>query len=67
MKGYCQCPLDESSQLLTFITPFGGFEYLRAPYGLSSISEDYDRCMAEAFADLTGFCCIVDDIIIIMW
>ena len=39
-KGYHQCPLDEKSQLYTtFITPFGRFKYLRAPYGLSSIAE----------------------------
>lgn len=35
-------PLDEESQLLTtFIMPFGRFKYLRAPYGISSISEYY--------------------------
>ena len=44
LKGYHQCPLDEESQLLTtFITPFGRFKYLRAPYGISSISEHYNR------------------------
>ena len=65
VKGYHQCPLDEQSQLLTtFITPFGRFKYLRAPYGISSISEYYDRRMAEAFAGLTGFRRIVDDIVI---
>ena len=65
MKGYHQCPLDENSQLLTtFITPYGRFKYLRAPYGISSISEHYDRRMAEAFTGLTGFRCIVDDIVI---
>ena len=65
LKGYHQCPLDESSQLLTtFITPQGRFKYLRAPYGLSSISEHYDRRMAEAFAGLQGFRRIVDDIVI---
>ena len=33
-----QCPLDPESQLLTtFITPFGRFKFLRAPYGISSI------------------------------
>ena len=64
-KGYHQCPLDEESQLLTkFITPFGRYKYLRAPYGISSISEHYDRCMAEAFAGLSGFRRIVDDIVI---
>ena len=58
-------PLDEESQLLTtFITPFGRFEYLHAPYGISSISEYYDQRMAEAFAGLSGFRWIVDDIVI---
>ena len=65
MKGYHQCPLDQDSQILTtFITPFGRFKYLRAPYGVSSISEYYDRWMAEAFSGLTSFCRVVDDIII---
>ena len=32
MKGYHQCPLDDSSQdFTTFITPFGRFKFLRAP------------------------------------
>ena len=65
MKGYHQCPLDEKSQaLMTFITPFGCYKYLRAPYGLSSIAEHYNRRMAEAFEGLTGFRRIVDDIVI---
>lgn len=65
MKGYHQCPLHEDSQLLTtFITPFGRFKYLRAPYGISSISEHYNRRMDEAFAGLTGYRRIVDDVII---
>ncbi len=46
MKGYHQCPLDEESQdLTTFITPFGRFKFLRAPYGISPISEHYNRRM----------------------
>ena len=65
MKGYHQCVLDSESQLLTtFITPFGRFKYLRAPYGISSISEHYDRRMAETFTGLNGFRRIVDDIVI---
>ena len=55
-KGYHQCPLSEGSKdLTTFITPFGRFEFLRAPYGISSISEHYNRCMDEAFDGLLGF------------
>ena len=65
MKGYHQCPLDQGSQLLTtFITPFGRFKYLRALYGISSILEHYNRRMAKASVDLSGYRRIVDDIII---
>ncbi len=60
LKGYHQCPLDEESQnLTTFITPFG---YLRAPYGISSISEHYNRRMDEALAGMQNFRKIVDDV-----
>ena len=65
MNGYHQCPLDTNSQLLTtFITPFRKFKYLRAPYGISSISEHYNRRMGEALAGLSGFHRIVDYIVI---
>ena len=65
VKGYHQCPLHEESQLLTtFITPFGRFKFLRAPFGISSISEHYDRRMAEAFEGLSQFRRIVDDTLI---
>ena len=65
MKCYHQCPLDEESQVLTtFNTPFEHFKYLQVPYGLSSIAEHYNHCMAEAFEGLSGFQKIVDDIII---
>ena len=65
MKGYHQCPLDEASQdLTTFLTPFGRFKYLRAIYGISSISEHYNRRMDEAFKGLPGYRRIVDDIVI---
>ena len=65
LKGYHQCPLDEDSQFLTtFITPFGRFKYLRAPYCISSISEHYNRRMDEAFAGLTGYRRIVNDVVI---
>ena len=65
MKGYHQCPLDQESQLLTmFITPFGGFKYMRASYGIFSKSEHYNRHMYKAFEGLSGFHYIVDDIVI---
>ncbi|KAF0307558.1 Transposon Ty3-I Gag-Pol polyprotein [Amphibalanus amphitrite] len=65
LKGYHQCPLAEDSRLLTtFITPFGRFAFLRAPYGVTSISEHYNRRMDEAFEGLSGFRKVVDDVII---
>ena len=55
-KGYHQCLMNDQSQLLTtFLTSFGHFKYKRAPYGLSSIAEHYNRRMAEAFEGLSGF------------
>ena len=65
LKGYHQCPLDEESQkLTTFITPFGRYMYLRAPYGISSISKHYNRRMDEAFRGLTNIRKIVDDVVV---
>ena len=65
LKGYHQCPLDEVSQrLTTFITPFGRYMYRRAPYGISSISEHYNRRMDEAFQGITSIRKIVDDVIV---
>ena len=46
--GYHQVALDaESQDLTTFITPFGRFKYLRAPFGLSNIGECFNRKMEE--------------------
>ena len=62
---YHQYPLGEESQLYTFfIMPFGSFKYLQAPYGLFSIVEHYYRRMAKTFKGITGFCRIVNDIVI---
>ena len=65
LKGYHQCPLDEESQLLTtFITPFGLWIYLRAPYGVSSISEQYNRRMDTASQGMSQFAKLVDDVVV---
>ncbi len=65
MKGYHQCELEESSQdLTTFITPFGRFKFLRAPYGICSISEHYNRRMDEAFKEMKNIKKVVDDVLI---
>ena len=65
VKGYHQIPLNEASQALTtFITPFGRYKFKRAPFGISSISEHYNRRMYEIIADLMNTSHIVDDVII---
>ena len=62
IKGYHQCELDEESQdLTTFITPYGTYKFLRAPYGVNSISEHYNRRMDECLEGLTNIAKIVDD------
>ena len=64
-KGYHQCPLHEESVLKTmFITPFGRYAFLRASYGVSSISDHYNRRMDEAFTGMTGYKKIIDDVVI---
>ena len=56
---------DQESQILTtFITPFGRYKYLRAPYGISLISEHYNCRMSKAFRGLSGFRYVVDDFVI---
>ena len=64
-KGYNQCPLDEESRpLTTFITPFGRYMWTRAPFGISSISEFFNRRMDECFRDIPGIQRVVDDVLI---
>ena len=65
LKGYHQCPLDATSQIVTtFKTPFGHFKILQAPFGICLILEHYNRCMNEAFQELTNYRRIVNDVII---
>ena len=65
LKGYHQCPLDQHSQLLTtFMTPFGRYKFLRAPFGICSISEHCNRRMDKALREFKHYRKIVDDIVI---
>ena len=41
-SGYSQIEVDEeSSKLLTFLTPFGRLQFKRLPYGIHSASEAF--------------------------
>ena len=64
-SAFWQRTLSESSQLLTtFITPWGRYCFLRLPYGITTGSEQFQRCMAEKFTGLEGVECNIDDILI---
>ena len=64
-SAFGQRTFSESSQLLTtFITPWGRYCILRLPYGITTGSEQFQRCMAEKLVDLKGVECNIDDILI---
>ncbi len=48
--GFWQVPLSEESlRLTTFMTPVGQYVFLRMPYGISTGSEVFQRCMEQLF------------------
>ena len=64
-SGFWTLKLDEeSSKLTTFQTPYGRYRFLRAPFGIKSIPEIYQRVMTEMLQDIEGANVIVDDIIV---
>ena len=63
-NGYHQVPLDEeSSKLITFITEFGRFQYLRAPRGHLAFSDAYTRRSDDIISDVSREHKIVDDVL----
>ena len=64
-SAFWQRTLSESSQLLTtFVTPWGRYCFLRLPYGITTGSKQFQRCMAEKLIGLEGVECNIDDILI---
>ena len=64
--GYWQIPLHpESCPLTCFITPFGRYVCNRAAFGISSISEWYNRRMDKVVNGLNGIRKIVDDDVLV--
>ena len=63
--GFWQMRLNEkSSEMCTFNTPFGRYQYLRLPFGISSAPEIYYRVIHTLFAHLEGVDTSMDDIIV---
>ncbi|GBO03220.1 Retrovirus-related Pol polyprotein from transposon 297 [Araneus ventricosus] len=54
----------ESSDLCTFITPFGRFRFLVMPFGLKSAPEVYQKVMDNIFEDCPDIDSYFDDIMV---
>lgn len=65
VHGYFQVPLDdESADLTTFLLPSGRFQYLVAPMGLNSSSDEFNIRTDAAVHGLPWLLKIVDDMLI---
>ena len=64
-SAFWQRKLSESSRLLTtFITPWGRFCFNRLPYGISTGSEQFQKCMNNILKGLEGVECKIDDLLV---
>ena len=64
MMGYFQIPIAEEDQDLTcFITPWGRYKFKRAPMGLVSSGDEYNRRGDQVLGDVLQMVKIVDDVL----
>lgn len=64
-SGFWAVQLDEpSTDLCTFATPFGRYQFLRLPFGINCASEVFHGKMRQLLEDLEGTDSFVDDIIV---
>ena len=62
--GYWQVEIaEEDQELTTFITPWGRYKFLRAPMGLSTSGDEYNRRGDEALQTAPSTVKVVDDIL----
>ena len=54
----------ESSNLTTFITPFGRFIFKRLPFGISSAHEHFQKRMVKKLSGIEGVTRCMDDILV---
>lgn len=55
---------DKSSDLCTFGTPFGRYQFLRLPYGINCAPEVFHSKVRQLLEDIEGVDSFVDDIIV---
>jgi hypothetical protein len=65
MSYYHLCLFKETSNLTTFMLPFGCYKYLRLPMGLNISPDVFQRPMLSLVSDLPFVSCYLDDIPII--
>ncbi|XP_047037821.1 uncharacterized protein K02A2.6-like isoform X1 [Helicoverpa zea] len=53
---------DESSDLCTFITPFGRYRFRRLPFGVSCAPEEFSRVISQMFENVEGVIPYLDDL-----
>lgn len=64
-NGFWQMELDRrSSDLTTFMTPFGRYRWNRLPFGISSAPELFQKRMVQLFGDIPGVEVYFDDVAI---
>ena len=64
-QAFWQIELDEdSSQLVTFNTPFGRYKFKRLPYGIKSAPEVFQKRLSQMLEDIEGTEVIMDDILV---
>ncbi|CAB4041011.1 Hypothetical predicted protein, partial [Paramuricea clavata] len=64
-SGFWQIKLSERSKpLTTFITPWGRYCLNVFPFGISSGSEKFQKCMCQILEGLYGVECNIDDVLV---
>ena len=65
LNGYYQVPLTENAQQISaFITPFGLFHYLVAPFGMRNCPATFQRAMNNLTQGLEGVAVYIDDVLL---
>ena len=64
-SGFWQILLSTDSHLLTtFLTPYGRFCFNKLPFGVSSVPQLFQKCMAMILEGSQGVVCQIDDVLL---